>query len=132
MEETVDLLHFALAYRMFTNKEYAECISATVSRYGTPCTSDADLVKLLHCFDLFYALVNNVSIAACMSNENAAGIDIRSVSNAISDILLECHAELATVLFTNDHFTVLHHDAGLELQQIGSKSGNCRATSALM
>ena len=132
MEETVNLLHFALADRMLTNKEYAKCISATVSRYGTPCTSDADLVELFHRLDLLNALLNDISVATGVGDENAAGVNVRSVSNTIGDILLECHTKLTAVLFANNHFSVLHHNARLKLQQIGTKSGNCRATSTLM
>ena len=132
MEETINLLHSALANRMLTNKEHAKCISTAVGRYGTACTGDTDLVELFHRLDLLNALLNDIGVAAGMGDENAAGVDVRGVSNAIGDILLECHAELAAVLFANNHFSLLYHDTRLKLQQIGTKRGNCRATTALM
>ena len=119
-------------YALFANKQHAQCISSAVGGNGAACAGDQHLIKQTHLLHLLYASVNDGGITAGVSDENAAGVNVRAVTDAVRDILLERYVELTTVLLADTHLALSNHDAGLQTQQVGTKGRNSRATATLM
>ena len=118
--------------RLFADKQNAQRISAAMCGNGTACTGHQHLIKYAHIGNLLYALINDGCVAACVGDEDALGIDVRSIANAICNVLFQRHGKFAAIFLTNDHFAVADHDTRLELQQVSAKRCNCRATATLM
>ena len=98
---------------------------------GTACAGNEHLFKA-DCLNLLDTAVNDIHIAACVSNEDSALFNFRAVSDSVLDVLWKHVGKITAVLFANPHFRILYRNAGLELKQVCAESFERGATSALL
>ena len=115
-----------------TNEQNTQRVSSAVRGNRTACARHENLTKQRDSLDLLNALVDDSFIAPCMCDKNTVKLNIRCVTDAVGNILLEYGGKFASVFLAHRHSTVAHGNARLELKQIGTKSFNRRASSALM
>ena len=106
---------------IFTDKEYAESISAAVGGNGTARTCKMYLLEGGKSFYKLYATGADRIIASRVGNEYVIKLNIRAVAYLLRYVFFQNSLEAASVFAYYSHFTVSDTDTGFDFQKIGSE-----------
>ena len=93
---------------------------------------EEDLLERGELTDKLHAHLNRFFVTARVRDKNALEVDTGGVAELIGDVLPEHGGKLAAILPADRHFAVTHHNAGLQVQQIGAQCGDGGTATALV
>ena len=119
-------------YRLFPQKQHAECVSAAMRRDSTSCTGDMHLFKGGELFYLLYTFKIYFFVTSCVCDKYTFKVDVRAIAYSVGYICAQNGRKLASIFFCYSHFSVLYGNARLEMQKICSERRKGRASASLV